>query len=226
MITALIALSTLISGHSSVAPQTIDFAKTYVSGEKHPYKLVVDITGEQTIHVEMDVTEKITDVLKNGNANLEEDLSNLAMTVNGQGVPVPVPPTFPSIEVDPYGNYVNTSAKVAMNQNAIARVAYASIKTAELGVETKVDNVLKSPPATVKGSYKLVSISGTDATVNSDINVVLKGLNSPLHLVSTAIIDTQTKWLKSLDLNADGLDKIGGAASMFQHMHITMKQAE
>lgn len=183
-------LCSLLLSRANLAQDTVTWSRTWVKDSKASYDVKMEIKGRFEVIVGMSMTQKVLEVFDKGEAMLETAIDKFEVTVMGNSVPAPAPPTTKS-RVDKYGNSVEKKTGNRNGLPAFWNTLSMDILTADFTVGTKkeFEREDKNAKTKSKGWVKFASLEKGVATVEYDVYVTSPDSEKPFHVVGSNTIN-------------------------------------
>lgn len=232
---ALVALMGVPAGQDSFS-----FERAYVVGEKDVYSTKLSMeSGLGSFDISMDRSERVAKVYPNGDADIETEISNLSVLMNGEplqgGTSGGAGPQKTSEKVDKYGRPSASGASRGGTTGASRRgglggaefmryMSLGEVKSIKVGETVSLDHAdAQNPKTKVKGKATLVSIEAGVAKVQASIQVTQEGSSKPVQATFTSFYDVATKKLNRTEGTLSDLPPMGQMTVEAMQIVITRK---
>jgi hypothetical protein len=178
---------------SLASQDTVSLARKYVEGDKDTYKLALQMTiSESNVDMSMTSTRVVKKVFDNGDADIEDVVSGLKMSIDGHTVSPPAPKP----ETTRYSRAgIPLSAKKAAQGMAFLKfVNWVTDKPLKVGETVVVDYPdPDDPKSRVTGTIRLESVDKSDAKLISVLeSTTSTSKDKPMKMAFTTWFDLAT----------------------------------
>lgn len=197
--------------------QTFSFERKYKVGEKDAYNIKMNIEADfGSIDLNADITQTVTKVFDNSDANIETETTKMKMSMNGQELSdTPTKKTTTRVNKfgirvkrDETGEAPTTGLDTLMNFNLDKAIAVGETVSFE-----RVDP--DNPKLKSSGTMKLESIDNGVAKLVGVVNVSTDGLEKPMKINVTSWMDVASAKANKIEATISGMPLGGpGGGSM------------
>lgn len=212
-----LVLAFVVAAAATVANQeTFSFERNYKVGDKDSYVFQMSIeSGLGSVDITTDMTQTVSKVYENGDADVESATTNTKVLVNGQPSNTPEP-AKETVRMNKYGLRVKSSDVKRKGGfggiGDLTSVAYE--KPLSVGQEVTFDRVDPENPKTKSsGVVKLESIEKGVAKLISRITIMTEGQPKPMKLNLTSYMDVATAKPNKIEGTVSGM-QLGGQGGM------------
>jgi hypothetical protein len=179
---------------SFASQDSIKIQRTYKEGDKDSYKMnIVATTAMGPADINMVMNQTIKRVYENGDADMENAISDMHVLFNGNEVPVPQPPSSTQ-RVNRMGFPVGEDAKGHGMMHGMDFMRYSGMmldKPLVAGQTYPIEQTdEKNPKNHVSGSVKVDSITDGVAKLLTSLDVFTDKATKPMKIIMTVLMDS------------------------------------
>ncbi len=210
----------IVAGLASAAPQALQFARTYVVGDSDSYHMQMKMEGQMAMEMNMDMTQKVTKVYDNGDADIESTVTGGKMAMMGRDLPIPSGKAT-TARISKYGGMVSggPAGRSAMGMDFAKYARSLPKEGITVGQTINIDEAgPEGEKVHLKGSTKLESIDEGVAKLHTVLDMSSeKAPGTPMHMDFLTFVETASSKMKRVE---GKITNLTGAAGMPAGMKI------
>jgi hypothetical protein len=216
----------IVAALASAAPQALQFARTYVVGDSDTYHMQMKMEGQMAMEMNMDLTQKVTKIYDNGDADIESTMSGGKMAMMGRDLPIPAQKAT-TARMSKYGSMVSggPAGRSAMGMDFAKYARTLPKEGMTVGQTVNIDEAgSEGEKVHIKGTTKLESIDEGVAKLHTVLDISSdKVAGAPMHMDALTFVETANSKMKRMEGKVTNLAGAAGTPAGMKIESVTIK---